>query len=181
MSKIQFRNAAHRDFVLENLDKCKVNDCYHRAFFYVMGISEETRMNIGKMFDFKRDCIIPEGMHGGWQTSGTVKVCHLAFKSADGVCVKQDRIIRKPKRELRISRPSVQRSSFKNNRSILSENRASELWSVQRKQLNSLQGRQEIRQSRPYRKVQPILFRGRSRPQNKRQRLLLRPQKKLPL
>ena len=68
MSKIQFRNAAHRDFVLENLDKCKVNDCYHRAFFYVMGISEETRMNIGKMFDFKRDCIIPEGMHGGWQT-----------------------------------------------------------------------------------------------------------------
>ena len=55
MSKIQFRNAAHRDFVLENLDKCKVNDCYHRAFFYVMGISEETRMNIGKMFDFKRD------------------------------------------------------------------------------------------------------------------------------
>ena len=62
MSKIQFRNAAHRDFVLENLDKCKVNDCYHRAFFYVMGISEETRMNIGKMFDFKRDCIIPEAL-----------------------------------------------------------------------------------------------------------------------
>lgn len=60
-------------------------------------------------------------------------------------------------------------------------NRASELWSVRRKQLNSLQGRQEIRQSRPYRKVQPILFKGRSRPQNKRQRLLLRPPKKLPL
>lgn len=70
---------------------------------------------------------------------------------------------------------------LQNNRSILSENRASELWSVRRKQLNSLQGRQEIRQSRPYRKVQPILFKGRSRPQNKRQRLLLRPQKKLPL
>ena len=85
MSKIQFRNAAHRDFVLENLDKCKVNDCYHRAFYYVMGISEETRMNIGKMFDFKRDCIIPEGMHGGWQTSGTVKVCHLVFNLWNGL------------------------------------------------------------------------------------------------
>ena len=71
--------------------------------------------------------------------------------------------------------------NFKTKRSILSENRASELWSVRRKQLNSLQGRQEIRQSRPYRKVQPILFKGRSRPQNKRQRLLLRPPKKLPL
>ena len=45
------------------MDKCKVNDCYHRAFFYVMGISEETRMNIGKMFDFKRDCIIPEDVY----------------------------------------------------------------------------------------------------------------------
>lgn len=87
----------------------------------------------------------------------------------------------KAKGELRISRPSVQRSSFKNNRSILSENRASELWSVRRKQLNSLQGRQEIRQSRPYRKVQPIMFKGRLRLLNKRQRLLLRPQKKLPL
>ena len=41
-------------------------------------------MNIGKMFDFKRDCIIPEGMHGGWQTSGTVKVCHLAFNLWNG-------------------------------------------------------------------------------------------------
>ena len=109
------------------------------------------------------------------------KLHTVRIKSADGVCVKQGRIIRKPKRELRISRPSVQRNSFRNNRSILSENRASELWSVRRKQLNSLQGRQEIRQSRPYRKVRPILFKGRLRPQNKRQRLLLRPQKKLPL
>lgn len=60
MAKIQFRNKAHRDFVFENLEKCRHNDCYHQAFFYVMGISEETRMNIGKMFDFKNDCIVPE-------------------------------------------------------------------------------------------------------------------------
>ena len=81
MSKIQFRNAAHRDFVLENLDKCKVNDCYHRAFFYVMGISEETRMNIGRCLILRGIAIIPEGMHGGWQTSGTVKVCTLPLIS----------------------------------------------------------------------------------------------------
>ena len=77
MAKIQFRNKEHRDFVFENLEKCRHKDCYHQAFFYVMGISEETRMNIGKMFDFKNDCIVPEGMYGGWQTSGTVKVCTL--------------------------------------------------------------------------------------------------------
>ncbi len=79
MSEIRFRNAAHRDFFLESMMKCKVNDCYHRAFFYVMGIAGETRQNINAMFDFKTDCIKPEGTHAGWQTSGTVKVCHLAF------------------------------------------------------------------------------------------------------
>ncbi|MFR7389108.1 MAG: DUF6075 family protein [Blautia faecis] len=33
------------------------------------------------MFDFKNDCIVPEGMRGGWplNLSGTVKVCRLAF------------------------------------------------------------------------------------------------------
>ena len=79
MPSIQFRSAAHRDFFLEMMSQCRVNDCYHRAFFYVMGIAPETRANIRQMFDFKDDLIIPEGMHGGWQTSGTVKVCYLAF------------------------------------------------------------------------------------------------------
>lgn len=46
MSNIRFRSAAHRDFFLEMMNKSKVNDCYHRAFFYVMGIAAETRANI---------------------------------------------------------------------------------------------------------------------------------------
>ena len=79
MSEIRFRNAAHRDFFLESMMKCRVNDCYHRAFFYVMGIAEETRKNINSMFDFKTDCIEPEGMHAGWQTSGSVRVVRMAF------------------------------------------------------------------------------------------------------
>ena len=84
MADIKFRDTAHRDFFLENMMKCRVNDCYHRAFFYVMGITSETRANINQVFNFKEDCIEPEGMHGGWQTSGTVKVCHLAFNLWNG-------------------------------------------------------------------------------------------------
>lgn len=84
MSNIQFRSAEHRDFFLENMNKCRVNDSYHRAFFYVMGIASETRANINQMFDFKNDCIEPDGMHSGWQTSGTVKVCRLAFNLWNG-------------------------------------------------------------------------------------------------
>lgn len=84
MSEIRFNGTAHRDFFLENMNKCRVNDCYHRAFFYVMGIASETRANINQMFDFKNDCINPDGMHGGWQTSGTVRVCRLAFNLWNG-------------------------------------------------------------------------------------------------
>lgn len=43
MADIKFKSAAHRDFFLENMMKSRVNDCYHRAFFYVMGIASETR------------------------------------------------------------------------------------------------------------------------------------------
>ena len=84
MSELRFRNKEHRDFFLSNLERCKVEDSYHRAFFYIMGIAEETRKNIDSMFDFETDSIIPEGMHDGWQTSGTVKACRLAANLWNG-------------------------------------------------------------------------------------------------
>ena len=84
MSNIRFASPEHRDFFLNMMNEARRNDCYHRAFFYVMGIAPETRANIRQMFDFKQDCIDPEGMHGGWQTSGTVRVCRLAFNFWNG-------------------------------------------------------------------------------------------------
>lgn len=84
MAEIKFSSRAHRDFFVDMMGKCRQNDSYHRAFFYVMGIAPETRANINRMFNFKEDCIEPEGMHGGWQTSGTVRVCHLAFNLWNG-------------------------------------------------------------------------------------------------
>ena len=84
MSNLRFASPEHRDFFLDMMSEARRNDCYHRAFFYVMGIAPETRSNIRQMFDFKQDCIEPDGMHGGWQTSGTVKVCHLAFNLWNG-------------------------------------------------------------------------------------------------
>ena len=61
MAEIRFSSKAHRDFFVEMMGKCRKNDTYHRAFFYVMGIASETRANINRMFDFKNDWIIPEG------------------------------------------------------------------------------------------------------------------------
>ena len=82
--KIQFASKEHRDFYFDMMTRSRKNDCYHRAFFYVMGIAPETRANIDRMFDFTHDWIEPEGMHGGWQTSGTVRSCHLAFNLWNG-------------------------------------------------------------------------------------------------
>ena len=84
MSNLRFASPEHRDFFLDMMSEARRNDCYHRAFFYVMGIAPETRSNIRQMFDFKQDCIEPDGMHGGWQTSGTVRVCRLAFNLWNG-------------------------------------------------------------------------------------------------
>lgn len=82
--KIQFASKEHRSFYFDMMARSRKNDCYHRAFFYVMGIAPETRANIDRMFDFTHDWIEPEGMHGGWQTSGTVRSCHLAFNLWNG-------------------------------------------------------------------------------------------------
>lgn len=84
MAAIQFCSADHRKFFLEMMGKCRNQDVYHEAFFYTMGITPETRANIGQMFNFEEDCIEPDGMQGGWQTSGTVKVCRLAFNLWNG-------------------------------------------------------------------------------------------------
>lgn len=64
MSNLRFASPEHRDFFLDMMSEARRNDCYHRAFFYVMGIAPETRSNIRQMFDFKQDCIEPDGMHG---------------------------------------------------------------------------------------------------------------------
>ena len=113
MSNIRFRSAAHRDFFLEMMNKSKVNDCYHRAFFYVMGIAAETRANINQMFDFKMGSIEPEGMHGGWQTSGTVKVCHLAFNLWNGYT---DRSVRRTSRQRTYSAVSLPPTLWRESR-----------------------------------------------------------------
>ena len=42
MSNVKFRSAAHRDFFLEMMSRSKVNDTYHRAFFYVGPMSRKS-------------------------------------------------------------------------------------------------------------------------------------------
>lgn len=82
--KMNFKSPAHRDFFFDMMARCKKDDCYHRAFFYLMGVTDDTRKNIHQLFDFKEDCIEPDGLNGRWQTGGTVKLCSLAFNLWNG-------------------------------------------------------------------------------------------------
>ena len=88
MNEIRFASKEHEDFFFSMLKRNRTTDnCYH-AFAYCVGISEMTRDNIHRIFDFDRKCIKPEGLHEGWQTGGSVRLTRLAFNLWNGYAEK---------------------------------------------------------------------------------------------
>lgn len=81
---IRFASEDHQEFFFSMMENARKKDSYHRAFFYLMGISSETRTNIHQMFDFDEDSIKPDGIHAGWQTGSTTRLCHLALNLWNG-------------------------------------------------------------------------------------------------
>lgn len=84
MADIKFTSKEHENFYKKMLQKFGNSDSYHRAFFYCIGISDTTRRNVGRIFDFEQDRIKPDGLHEGWQTGGTVRFTRLAFNLWNG-------------------------------------------------------------------------------------------------
>lgn len=83
-SEIRFIDRDHLAFYNQLLNQTGKKDPYHKAFFYVIGISSDTRNNIQKIFDFEGDCIRPDCIGDGWQTSGTERLTRLAFNLWNG-------------------------------------------------------------------------------------------------
>lgn len=79
-----FRDVEHEKFYDEMLRRSNCQDAYHRSLFYILGISRETRVHVGDLFDFSNDCIRPRGLSAAWQTSSTVRVSLLAFNLWNG-------------------------------------------------------------------------------------------------
>lgn len=84
MSEIKFASKEHENFYKTMLQKSGNSDSYHRAFFYCVGISDTTRRNVSRIFNFEQDRIEPDGLHEGWQTGGTVRLTRLAFNLWNG-------------------------------------------------------------------------------------------------
>lgn len=76
---IIFISDKHEKFYYEKLREVRYQDEYHKALIYCLGINDDTRRNIGRIYDFETGCVKPECLHEGWQTSGSMKVVRIAF------------------------------------------------------------------------------------------------------
>ena len=74
-----FISEAHEKFYYEKLKEVRYQDVYHKALCYCLGISDDTRRNANRIYDFKTGCVKTECLQEGWQTSGSVKVVRMAF------------------------------------------------------------------------------------------------------
>lgn len=77
--EIKFISDEHKAFYEEKLSHSRRIDSYHQAFFYLIGLTDDTRRHVSTLFDFDDDMIAPENINAGWQTGSTTRVCRLAF------------------------------------------------------------------------------------------------------
>lgn len=78
-SGIIFVNDAHEKFYYEKLKEVQYQDEYHMALCYCLGISDDTRRNIDRIYDFETGCVKPACLYEGWQTSESKKIVRMAF------------------------------------------------------------------------------------------------------
>lgn len=76
---VTFKSQEHMNFYNEYLQKCRYQDVYHEALVYCLGISEDTRRNANRIYDFKTGCVRTKCLHEGWQTGGSMKIVRMAF------------------------------------------------------------------------------------------------------
>ena len=57
--KISFISEAHEKFYYEKIPKVSEADVYHKALCYCLGINEDTRRNVDRIYNFKTGCVKP--------------------------------------------------------------------------------------------------------------------------
>ena len=77
--EIIFISDAHEKFYYEKLKEVRCQDEYHKALGYCLGICNDTRKNVRRIYDFKTGNVKTECLREGWQTSGSMNVVRMAF------------------------------------------------------------------------------------------------------
>ncbi len=78
-SDILFISDRHRDFFYDTIKEMPVDDVYHRALIYCLGINNDTRNHLHDIYDLEEDTIKTPCLYSAWQTSGSMKVTRMAF------------------------------------------------------------------------------------------------------
>ena len=86
MKNLIFISKAHEVFFLSLIALYPSMDIYRKVFFYVMGLTYETRAHIQELYNFQEARISPENMGGAWQTYTTRLVCRMAYNLYNGYC-----------------------------------------------------------------------------------------------
>ena len=89
---MQFYNNEHKEFYYKSIECCQMDDSYHRALFYVIGIDNDCRRNIHKLYNFENNQIKLNGLNEAWQTSGSFQCCLLGFNLFNGYVYNHNKI-----------------------------------------------------------------------------------------
>jgi len=79
-----FRSSEHEEFYEENIKKCRYTDEEHRALIYTLGITEDCRNNINRIYDFESGMLKPDSIYEDWVTGTDSRVMRLAFNLYNG-------------------------------------------------------------------------------------------------
>ena len=76
---IIFADKEHEQFYYEQLEKSRNKDCWHKALFYTLGLTEDCRRHFREIFDFEKDQINRKSLRSGWVTGTDARTMRLAF------------------------------------------------------------------------------------------------------
>lgn len=77
--EVLFISEAHEKFYNEQLNKTRRKDDYQQALIYCLGLTDETRSNIQKTYNFENGCFNTKCLSEAWQTSGSRKVVRMVI------------------------------------------------------------------------------------------------------
>ena len=78
---IKFRNVKHEERFFNILSRMKKEDPYHLSAAYLMALADLVPESV---FNFDNDCIIPEGLYAGWQSSSSRRATRLMYNLWNG-------------------------------------------------------------------------------------------------
>ncbi|MCD8075576.1 MAG: DUF6075 family protein [Lachnospiraceae bacterium] len=76
---ILFRDEEHERFCLQAMEKCRWIDGCHEALVYCLGIDQNTRNHVDRIYDFETGEVKPDCLREGWQTVRSMRVVRMAF------------------------------------------------------------------------------------------------------